>query len=68
MVKKCIICDEKAEFRIKDSNEFYCRECAEENFSDLSLLQKLEKEAQTIKKIVDKKINENTPNVNIRED
>lgn len=53
MVKKCIICGEKAEFRIKDCNDFYCRECAEENFADLTLLQRVEEEAQALKKLIE---------------
>ena len=52
MAKKCIICDEEAEFKIKDCNEFYCKECAEEHFADLALLQKVEEKAQILKKIV----------------
>ncbi|MFH1682931.1 MAG: hypothetical protein ABIA37_03980 [Candidatus Woesearchaeota archaeon] len=53
MVKKCMICGEKAEFRIKDCSDFYCQECAEENFADLSLLQRVEEEALALKKIID---------------
>ena len=56
MAKKCIICDGEAEFKIKDSNEFYCQECSEEHFADLSLLQKIEEEAQALKKVVLNKI------------
>jgi SLT domain-containing protein len=52
MSKKCIICEEKAEFTIKGSNENYCEECAKENFSDLSLLLKVEEQAQALKKII----------------
>lgn len=53
MAKKCIICGKKAEFKIKDSNEYYCPECAEENFGDLALLQRVGEEAQALKKIVE---------------
>jgi len=59
MAKKCIICSGEAEFKIKDSNEFYCEECAEEHFADLSLLQKIEEEAQALKKVVLDRINGN---------
>lgn len=59
MVKKCIICNEEAIFKIKDSNEFYCEECAEEHFADLSLLQRVEEEAQALKKVVLDKLNGN---------
>jgi len=37
-MKKCIICDAEAEFRIKDSADFYCKDCAEEHFEDISYL------------------------------
>ena len=56
MVKKCIICGEPAVFKIKNTLDYYCQECAEENFSDLSLLQKIEEEAQALKKFVEDKI------------
>jgi hypothetical protein len=65
MVKKCIICSEEANFKIKDSNEFYCQECAEENFADLSLLQGVEEEARALKKAITNQINadlQNNPN------
>ena len=54
MGKKCIICYEPALFCIKDSSECYCNECAEEHFSDISLLVKVEEETKKIKEIVDK--------------
>ena len=59
MVKKCIICDEEAKFRIKDGNEFYCKECAQESFADLSLLQKVEQEATIIKDLVNGNLQNN---------
>ena len=68
MPKKCIICDKEAEFRIKDSNEFYCRDCAEENFNDLSLLQKVEEEAQALNKFISEKVDGNLQNNQDRED
>ena len=55
MPKKCIICDKKAEFAIKDSNESYCKECAEEHFSDLSLLVKVEEQAKALKQLINSK-------------
>ncbi len=58
MVKKCIICGEEAKYRIKDSNEFYCEECAEENFDDISVLQKVEAQAVKLKAIIDEKLSE----------
>ena len=42
MKKKCTVCSEEASYNIKDTSEFYCLECAEENFGDLDLLIKLE--------------------------
>lgn len=57
MAKKCIICNHKeAEFCIKNSSEYYCSECASENFSDLSYLHKVEDSAKNLKKFLrDKK-------------
>lgn len=45
MPKKCIICGDEAAYRIKDNADFYCEECAEENFGDISYLEKIEEEA-----------------------
>ncbi|MFH1275693.1 MAG: hypothetical protein ABIH82_01125 [Candidatus Woesearchaeota archaeon] len=56
MVKKCIICNDKAEFKIKDTPDYYCRECAEENFADLSMLIKVEEEAQRLKDYLKEKM------------
>ena len=52
MPKKCIICNKEAKFAIKGSNEAYCEECAKENFADLTLLIKVEKEVQELKKLL----------------
>ncbi len=52
MGKKCIICDEPAIYKIKDSADYYCQECAQDNFADLSVLVTVEEEAQRLKKIV----------------
>jgi len=38
MKKKCTICTHDAGYRIKDTADFYCQECAEEHFGDISLL------------------------------
>ncbi|MBS3164407.1 hypothetical protein J4439_03175 [Candidatus Woesearchaeota archaeon] len=40
---KCIICEEPAAFAIKGRPETYCRECALDSFSDLELLQRLDR-------------------------
>ncbi|MFC1801808.1 hypothetical protein ACFLZB_05080 [Nanoarchaeota archaeon] len=58
MAKKCIICNEEANFKIKDSNEFYCDECAKEHFSDLSFLVKIEEEAQRLKEVIKEKMDD----------
>ncbi|MBW3003319.1 hypothetical protein KY328_01290 [Candidatus Woesearchaeota archaeon] len=52
MGKKCIICGEEGQFCIKGSNECYCEECAKENFSDLTYLQKVEEAAAAIKEAI----------------
>jgi hypothetical protein len=58
MGKKCIICEEPAQFKIKDTTDFYCPDCAQENFADLSMLLTLEEEAQMLKKIIEEKLAE----------
>lgn len=56
MAKKCIICEEKeAKYCIKDSNECYCEECAEEHFADISMLVKVEKQAKKLKRLIEEK-------------
>ena len=56
MVKRCIICSEEATFKIKDTADFYCQVCAEENFADLSLLVNVEEEAQKLKELVKERL------------
>ena len=58
MAKKCIVCGKEAKFCVKDCAECYCESCAEEYFSDISYLQKVEEQAQNLKKLIDKKVNE----------
>ncbi|HLD19432.1 MAG TPA: hypothetical protein VJB90_05490 [Candidatus Nanoarchaeia archaeon] len=41
-MKKCVLCTNKAVFAVKDSSEYYCEECALENFSDIDVLTRLE--------------------------
>ena len=55
MTKKCVICNNSAEYSIKGTNDFYCVECAKEHFSDLGLLEKIEKEAKALQKFIDEK-------------
>jgi hypothetical protein len=56
MPKKCIICGVEAKFCIKDTSDFYCEECAKENFSEIELLEKLEDRAKKLKKLIDKQL------------
>ena len=56
MVKKCIVCDVEAVFKIKDTSDYYCKECALENFSDLEMLQTVEDEAQRLKQYIKEKL------------
>ncbi len=54
MPKKCIICGKEAKFSIKDTSDYYCEECAVEQFSDVSLLVKIDEQAKKIKKLIEK--------------
>jgi hypothetical protein len=53
MPKKCIICGEAAEFQIRDSSDYYCESCAQDNFGDLALLEKVEDKAHKLKMYMD---------------
>ena len=53
-----MICGKPAEFSIKGSSSYYCKECADENFSNLELLQKIEEQARKLKKVVEDKTTE----------
>ena len=55
MAKKCIICSKEAEFCIKNSSEYYCKECAEEHFEDISYLKKVGDNAKKLKKFLKEK-------------
>jgi hypothetical protein len=54
MPKRCIICGEQAEYLIKDTSDYYCKDCAEESFGDVSMLVKVEEQAKLLKKLVDR--------------
>lgn len=56
MAKKCIICGENAEFKIKEGNEYYCEECASMQFGDVELLVKFESDAKKLKKYLEEKV------------
>ncbi|MEK6950487.1 MAG: hypothetical protein AABX13_02070 [Nanoarchaeota archaeon] len=58
MGKKCIICEIEAVYKIKDTADFYCEECAQDNFNDLTLLVKVEEEAQRLKQLVEEESGE----------
>ncbi len=58
MVKKCIICQKEAVYKIKDTLNYYCDECAKDNFSDLDLLITVEEEAQRLRQILKEKLEE----------
>ena len=55
MPKKCIICGDEAVYRIKDTSDFYCTDCAVENFSDIDLLQKVEETVKKVKEDIEKR-------------
>jgi len=57
MGKKCIICNEEAIYKIKDTSDYYCQDCAEENFADTSILIKVEEEALRLKEYIEQKLN-----------
>lgn len=68
MAKKCIICNEEAVYKIKDTPDYYCQECAEENFADLSMLIKVEEEAQRLKQFLKEKLEDNVQDDQTGED
>jgi len=55
MTKKCLICNEPAIYKIKDTADYYCQNCAQENFADVNLLITLEEEAQRLKEFLHEK-------------
>ena len=59
MDKKCSICGVKAKFAIKDTSDYYCEECAEDSFDDVSVLIKIDEQAKKLKAFVDEKIEDN---------
>jgi hypothetical protein len=54
MPKRCIICGEQAEYLIKDTSDYYCKDCAAENFGDITMLVKVEEQAKILKKLVER--------------
>ena len=55
MAKKCIICSEEAVFTIKDTSDYYCEDCADEQFADVSMLIKIEEQARKLKEVINQK-------------
>ncbi len=55
MGKRCIICKEEANYLIKNTNDFYCQECAEDNFGDISYLITVEEQAKQLKQMIEEK-------------
>ncbi|MDO8642066.1 MAG: hypothetical protein Q7R76_00545 [Candidatus Woesearchaeota archaeon] len=53
MAKKCLICNAEAQFCIKGTSDYYCKECAFDQFGDLAYLVKVEDEAQRLKQVVE---------------
>jgi hypothetical protein len=58
MAKKCNICGKEAKYLVKDSRDFYCEECAEEQFGDIAMLVRVEDQAVKLKKVVDEKLSD----------
>lgn len=56
MGKKCIICGKEAKFCIKDTSDYYCEECAVDNFGDISMLLTVQEQAQLLKDAIREKI------------
>ena len=56
MAKKCIVCDADASYKIKDTSDYYCEECARENFADIKMLVTVEEEAQRLKEFLKEKM------------
>jgi hypothetical protein len=56
MGKKCVICDEEAEFLVKGTSDYYCKKHAEEFFGDISVLQSIEEQAKHLKELIKEKL------------
>ena len=61
MGKKCIICNHEATLSIKGTSDFYCEECAKEQFEDTAYLTKIEDQSNNkIKKVIEDEDNEDS--------
>ena len=56
MGKKCIICNAEAKLQIKDTSDYHCHDCAEENFGDLAMLIEIEQDAQRLKRFIENRL------------
>ncbi len=57
-IKKCLICEEEAKFAIKHTKDYYCEECAQDQFGDISYLVKIGEETQQQERNVIDKLEE----------
>ena len=53
MPKKCILCGDPAKYSVKGTSDYYCEECATENFADVALLVRVEDIARKLKERLD---------------
>ncbi len=53
-----MVCDDAATFAIKDSSNYYCTDCAKDNFSDLAMLIKVEEIAKNLKDKLDEYVDQ----------
>lgn len=59
MHKKCSVCEEAtAQYLIKDTADYYCKECAIQCFGDLGLLITVEEQARKLKEMIDASVAE----------
>jgi hypothetical protein len=42
MSKRCLICEQEATYAIKNTKDYYCKECAQDQFGDISYLVSIE--------------------------
>ena len=56
MAKKCTMCGAEAKYWIKDTSDYYCEECAIDSFGDISVLVKVEEQAQALKEAIKEKM------------
>ena len=68
MGKKCTICGEEAVYKIKDTSDYYCEECAKDYFSDLTLLVKVQEDVKKLKKIIEEKYSPENSETDLKAD